>query len=136
MHTELQAMAPEVEADLQRYNAAFVQANSNDDPSLMLPWLRVPVMRYAAGSVLAMTTPAEVEAMYRSMVDRLKGTGYSRSVLSDFDVDVLNATTAVVKCHAVREQTGGGVVEEFEAGYVMVRGDEHWQVASLISRRP
>ncbi len=133
--TDLQSLAPAVEADLQRYNAAFVQANRDDDPSLMLPWLRVPVMRTAADSVLTMSTPAEVEAMYRSMVDRLKGTGYERSLLSDFEVDVINASTAVVRCHAVREQTGGGIVEEFDAGYLMVRGDEHWQVAALISRR-
>jgi hypothetical protein len=100
--TDLQALAPEVEADLQRYNAAFVQANRDDDPSLMLPWLRVPVMRTGTGTVLTMSTAAKVEAMYRSMVDRLKGTGYSRSVLSNFETDVFNATTTVVKCHAVR----------------------------------
>ena len=131
----LEAVRAEVERDLQGYNAAFVQANHDGDSTLMRPWMRVPVMRFGTGSVAALTTVKEVDALYGQMVDGLKGTGYERSVLSDFDVTVLNPTTALVRCHAVRERADGGVIAAFEAAYLMARGEDHWQVACLIGRR-
>jgi len=125
----------EVVRDLQNYNAAFVRANHEDDASLMRPWMRLPVMRFGNGSVHAIATAEELDATYQRMVDGLKGTGYRQSILSDFEVDMLNPTTALVRCHAVREKADGTVLESFEAAYIMARGDEHWQVACLIGRR-
>lgn len=127
--------ASEVVRDLEGYNAAFVRANHEGDPSLMRPWMRLPVTRFGNGAVTTVSTPEEIDAMYGRMVDGLKGTGYVRSILSGFDVDVLNPTTALVRCHAVRERADGGVIEAFEAAYILARGEEHWQVAALISRR-
>lgn len=124
-----------MERDLKRYNEAFGQANRDDDASLMLPWMRLPVTRYGNGSIATYVTTEDAEAMYRSMVDRLKGTGYIGSVLSDFDIVVLNPTTAFVRCHAVRQAEGDGIVEEFDAAYLMALTDDRWQVAALISRR-
>jgi hypothetical protein len=128
----------EVQRDIEGYNAAFVQANLKDDPTLMRPWMRVPVVRFGMTPEQSSTasTLDEVDAMYRRMVDGLKGTGYTRSVLSDFDITLLNPSTALVRCHAVREGTAGAVVQEFDAAYIMARGSDRWQVASLISQRP
>ena len=130
-----QELAAEVERDIKAYNEAFVRANAEDDPSLMRPWMRLPVMRYRNGSVQASTTAEEVDALYGRMVEALKGTGYARSVLSDFEITVLNPTTALVRCHAVREKADGTVHEEFDAAYLMARIEDHWQVSSLVSRR-
>lgn len=135
VETDLGGLAAEVERDLKGYNEAFVQANRDDAPSLMRPWMRLPVMRFGNGSVVEVATPQALDAMYGRMVDGLKGTGYLRSVLSDFHIDVLNPTTALVRCHAVRETTDGSVIEAFEAAYLMARGEDRWQVACLISRR-
>lgn len=131
-----QPLAAEVERDLQRYNAAFIQANADDDPTLMLPWMHRPVMRFGIGAVSSAATDNDVTAMYQRMIDGLKGTGYAKSTLSDFDVTILNPTTAIVRCHAVRERTDGTTVEEFDTAYLMAKPNDHWQVAALISRRP
>lgn len=128
-------IAADVERDLQRYNAAFVQANLDDNPALMLPWMRRPVMRFGIGTVLSAATPDDVTAMYQRMIDGLKGTGYARSILSDFDVTELNPTTAMVRCHAVRERADGTPVEQFEAAYIMTLDDDRWQVSCLMSQR-
>ncbi|MDA0364560.1 MAG: hypothetical protein O3B31_06735 [Chloroflexi bacterium] len=135
VETGLEGLSAEVERDLKGYNEAFVQANRDDDPSLMRLWMRLPLMRFGNGSVAEVATPQAVDAMYGRMVDGLKGTGYVRSVLSDFHVDVLNPTTALVRCHAVRERADGSVIEAFEAAYLMARAEDRWQVACLISRR-
>ena len=128
----------EVQRDLEGYNAAFVQANLTDDPTLMRPWMRPPVIRFGQTPEQSSTatTLDDVDAMYRRMVDGLKGTGYTRSVLSDFEVTLLNPATALVRCHAVREGQAGAVVQEFDAAYIMARGPDRWQVACLISQRP
>lgn len=129
------ALAADVERDLQRYNAAFIQANLDDNPALMLPWLRRPVMRFGIGTVLSAATPDDVTAMYQRMIDGLKGTGYARSILSDFNITELNPTTAMVRCHAVRQRADDTTVEEFEAAYIMTLADDRWQVSCLMSQR-
>jgi len=128
-------LAAEVERDIQGYNSAFVKANHDGDPSLMRPWMRLPVTTYGNGSVRVLATPEDIDAQYGAAVDALKGTGYQRSILSDFDITVMNPTTALVSCRAVRERADGSVIQAFDASYIMVRGDDRWQVASLISRR-
>jgi len=135
---QVAAIRGEVERDLEGYNAAFVRANREDDPTLMRPWMRVPVTRFGQTPEQSSTavTIEDVDAMYGRMVDGLKGTGYTRSVLSDFDVTLLNPSTALVRCHAVREGEAGAVVQEFDACYLMARGPDRWQVACLISQRP
>jgi hypothetical protein len=121
--------------DLQSYNAAFIEANRTDDPSLMRPWMRLPVIRYGPTATVVAATPDEVDAMYGRMVEGLKGTGYDHSVLSQFEVDLVNAGTALVRCRGERLRADGSEVESFDAAYIMARGDDHWQVSALISRR-
>jgi hypothetical protein len=101
----------------------------------MQPWMRLPVMRFGNGSVQASTTAEEVDALYGRMVEALKGTGYARSVLSDFEITVLNQTTVLVLCDAVREKADGSVLEAFDTAYLMARDEYHWQVSCLIRRR-
>jgi hypothetical protein len=133
--TNLQELAADVERDIQGYNAAFVEANHKGDPSLMRPWMRLPVTVFGNGSVRMLSAPEDVDAQYGAAVQALKDTGYRRSILSDFDIAVMNPTTALVNCHAVRERADGSVIQAFDASYIMVRGEAHWQVAGLISRR-
>lgn len=134
---EQTAIATEVEHTVQGYNSAFIRANHEDDPTLMLPWLRIPFSRFPAapGSATTATDLAEVEAIYRGMVDGLKGTGYERSILSDFNVEVLNASTALARCHGVRLRTDGSTIVEFDTAYLVARGPEGWQIAALVGRR-
>ncbi len=135
MEQDHKTLAAEIELDVQGYNSAFIAANHEGKPSLMRPWMRLPVTIFGNGSVRILATPEDVDAQYAGAVEALKGTGYERSILSDFEIDVLNPTTAMVKCHAVRERADGSVVAAFDAGYIVARGEEHWQVACLISRR-
>lgn len=133
--TNLDDLAAEVERDIQGYNSAFVRVNHEGDPTLMRPWMRLPVMVFGNGLVRVLAKPEYIDAQYARSAEALKGTGYQRSVLSDFDIMVMNPTTALVSCRAVRERADGSVIEAFDASYIMVRGDDRWQVASLISRR-
>jgi hypothetical protein len=136
MTTDPPASDPDaVVRDLQRYNAAFVEANRTDDPSLMRPWMRLPVVRYGATATTVAASTDEVDAMYGRMVDGLKGAGYHHSVLSQFEVDLVNAGTALVRCRGERLRADGSEVESFDAAYIMARGEDHWQVSALISRR-
>jgi hypothetical protein len=132
---DLQALAPGVERDLQGYNSAFVRVNHEGDPSLMRPWMRLPVLMFGNGSVRVLSTPEDIDANYARGAAALKGTGYTRSILSDFVITVLNPTTAVVHCRAVRERADASVIAAFDATYVMARGEDRWQVACLVSRR-
>jgi hypothetical protein len=131
----LDELAAEVERDIQGYNSAFVEANHRGDPTLMRPWMRLPVTVFGNGTVRMLETPEDVDAQYGRGVDALKGTGYARSILSGFAIRVLNPTTALVECRAVRERADGSVIAAFEATYIMAKGEERWQVACLISRR-
>ena len=56
-------------------------------------------------------------------------------MLSDFEIAGLNPTTASVRCHCVRSKGDGSVLQEFEAGYLVVNNGERWQIAALIRRR-
>ena len=131
------ALAAEVERTVQAYNAAFIEANEQDDPSLMLPWLRIPFSRFppAPGSASTATTTGEAEAIYRAMVDGLKDTGYEKSILGDFDVEVLNPATAIARCHGVRLRHDGSPIVEFDTAYLVTHTQEGWRIAALISRR-
>ena len=133
--TDLQSLAADVERDIQGYNSAFIRANLEANPSLMRPWMRLPVSIFGNGSVAMLETPEDVDAQYARGVEGLKGTGYVRSILSDFSIRLMNPTTALVECRAVRERNDGSVIAAFDACYIMARSDDRWQVASLISRR-
>ncbi len=133
--SNLETLRAEIERDVQGYNSAFMAANHADDPSLMRPWMRLPVTVFGSGSIRILATPEDVDAQYAGGIEALKGTGYERSILSDFAIDVLNPATAMVKCRAVRERADGSVIAAFDAAYIVARGEEHWQVACLISRR-
>jgi len=125
----------EVERDIQRYNSAFIEVNRSGDSSLMRPWMRLPVMVFRNGSVLALTTHDELDAHYGRMAGALNGTGYERSILDNFAITLVNPTTALVNCHARRLKTDGSVLQEFDASYIMARDVDHWRVACLLSRR-
>ncbi|HJN93392.1 MAG TPA: hypothetical protein QGF05_11815 [Dehalococcoidia bacterium] len=124
-----------IEHDVKAYSDTFVRANQEDDPSLMRPWLHLPVLILGNGTARALTTLEEVDAQYAAGVAALRDTDYADSLLSDFRITVLNPTTAFVLCHCVRSNADGSVHQEFEASYVVVKSDDHWRVASLISRR-
>ena len=120
---------------MQGYNAAFVQSVHSGDPSLMRPWMRLPVTIFGNGVVRTLALPEDIDAQYGRGVEALKDTGYKVSILSDFEVQVLNPTTALVKCRATRERHDGSVIATFDACYIVARGEERWQIAALISRR-
>jgi hypothetical protein len=128
-------LAAEIERDVQGYNSAFVKAVHAGDPSLMRSWMRLPVTVFGTGTVRILATPDDVDAQYGRGIEALKDSGYKLSILSDFDVQVLNATTALVKCRAVRERADGSVIAAFDTCYIVARGEERWQIACLISRR-
>ncbi|MGD9934770.1 MAG: hypothetical protein AB7T37_13780 [Dehalococcoidia bacterium] len=125
----------EVERDIQRYNAAFIEVNRTGDATLMRPWMRLPVMVFGNGSVRALTTHEELDAHYGRMAEALNGTGYEKSILDDFAITLPNSTTALVNCHARRLKTDGTVLQEFDATHIMARDEDHWRVACLLSRR-
>ncbi|MCA9852859.1 MAG: hypothetical protein KC482_04575, partial [Dehalococcoidia bacterium] len=75
--TDLQSLAADVERDIQGYNSAFIRANLEANPSLMRPWMRLPVSIFGNGSVAMLETPEDVDAQYARGVEGLKGTGYA-----------------------------------------------------------
>jgi hypothetical protein len=135
MTTDQDTFEAEIERDVQGYNSAFVKAVHAGDPSLMRPWMRLPVTVFGTGTVRTLATPEDVDAQYGRGIEALKDTGYKVSILSDFGIQVLNATTALVRCRAVRERADGSVIAAFDACYIVARGEERWQIACLISRR-
>ena len=120
---------------MQGYNSAFVQSVHSGDPSLMRPWMRLPVTVFGNGTVRTLATPEDIDAQYGRGAEALKDTGYEVSILSEFDIQVLNPTTALVRCRAVRERHDGSVIVAFDACYIVARGEQRWQIAALISRR-
>lgn len=132
---DLDQLKAEIERDVKAYSDTFVRANHEDDPSLMRPWMRLPVLALGTGSVRVLSTPEDVDGVYGAGVEALKGTGYADSKLSDFTITVLNPTTALALCHCVRTKEDGSVLQEFEASYLVAKGEDRWQIAALISRR-
>jgi sugar phosphate isomerase/epimerase len=133
---ELAALKAEIEADVQAYNSTFVKAVHANDASLMRPWMRLPVLSFARnGDVGVMTAPEDIDARYEAGIRALDGTGYERSVLSNFDITVLNPATALVKCDALRERKDGSVVASFAAAYIWSKGPERWQIAAFVMQR-
>jgi hypothetical protein len=132
---DLSTLQAAIEHDVKAYSDTFVRANHENDPSLMRPWMHLPVLILGTGAALALTTLEEVDARYAEGVAALRDTDYANSLLSDFEITVLNPTTAFVLCHCVRSNVDGSVHQEFEASYVVVKGPDRWQIASLIPRR-
>ena len=132
---DLTAVHAEIERDVKAYSDTFVRANHAQDASLMREWLHLPAMVFGTGSARLLATPEDVDAQYQAGIDALRGTGYADSALSDFEITVLNPTTALVRCHCVRSKRDGSVLQEFEAGYLVAKNAERWQVTALISRR-
>ena len=131
-----QQLAADAIGDLQRYNDAFIQANRDSDPTLMRPWMRLPVIRYRPdGATTVATTLHDIDAMYGAMIDSLADTGYHHSVLSDFQVDLINPGTALIRCHGERLRADGSAVQTFDTAYILARGDHHWQISALLARR-
>lgn len=133
--TESETVAADIERDVQGYNSAFVESIHSRNPSLMREWMRLPVTLFGNGVVRTLATPEDIDAQYGAGADALRETDYKISVLSDFAIDLLNSTTALVKCRAVRYRSDDSVIAAFDACYIVVRGDDRWQIASLISRR-
>jgi hypothetical protein len=131
---DLSTLQAAIEHDVKAYSDTFVRANHENDPSLMRPWMHLPVLILGTGTALALTTLEDVDARYAEGVAALRRTDYANSLLSDFEITVLNPTTAFVLCHCVRSNADGSVHQEFEASYVVVKGPDRWQIASLIPR--
>ena len=132
---DLSTLHAEIEHDVKAYSDTFVRANHENDPSLMRPWMHLPVLILGDDTAIALTTFEEVDARYAEGIADLRDTDYADSLLSEFEITVLNPTTAFVLCHCVRSNADGSVHQEFEASYVAVKGPDRWQIASLISRR-
>lgn len=102
-----------------------------DDLEALLAFYAVPLRCTTGAGATVLATPGDVVAATRGQVDALRAEDYERSDVVHLEVEVLNATTALVRGQFVRRRGDGRPLAELEVTYLVVDGPE-WRIAALV----
>ncbi len=81
---------------------------------------------------MSLTTGAEVVAAARQQVEGMRASDYDRSEVLGLEVEVLNATTALVRGRFARMRRDGSEIERLRTAYLIVDRAEGRRIGALV----
>src|SRR5947208_659469 len=99
------------EADIRRMLDELFESFQTLDPRAMVRYYDLPSMAIGAQGVSVMSTPADVEARFARLMQRLKSQGYERSCHSEARVTLLGERLAELHVTGARYRRDGNLLE-------------------------
>ena len=124
------------EESIRRMLDDLFQSFQTLDPCSMVPYYHLPSLAISGERVSVMSTPAEVEARFARVMERLKTQDYARSSYSDARVMPLGDRLALLRVSGARYRRDGKLIEPLNITYVLRKTDAGWKVVVLASHDP
>ena len=118
----------EIHRTFTAYSEAFAR-----DPAAAASFCCEPMLLALPNEIKALSIYAEIEAYYRTALNRLKALGYSHSVLGSHQVKMLNPTTALYEVPFTRMRSDGAVLEKSAATYLYRKETAGWKICAGIA---
>ena len=132
------SFGPVEPADVEQWFSAYLDTYAAcgrgevEDLGRLLDHYAVPLLLSADAGVLSLTTEASVVAAARQQVEGLRAAGYDRSEVLELAVEVLNATTALLRGRFARVRRDGSEIDRLRTAYLVVDGAEGRRIAALV----
>jgi hypothetical protein len=114
------------------YLEAFAAcARGEDDTASLLDYYGVPLLLTTDGGYLALTSGDQVVATMQQQVDQLRAAAYDRSEVLDFEVSILNSTSALYRQTFSRQRNDGSEISQLTATYFVTIGPIGRRISAL-----
>jgi len=114
----------------------YIQTFQTLDPHATLSYCHVPCIFISPQGVRVMATAAEIEALFRQLMESLKARSYARSELTGLNVHQMSETIAMVSVSRVRYNTDGQELERLGETYTLRRTEDGWKIVVAMIHNP
>jgi hypothetical protein len=102
----------------------------------LLAYYGVPLLLTTDEGSFALTSDDQVVAAARQQVDGMRSADYDHSEVIDFEVTVLNATSALYRGSFSRQRNDGGEISRLTATYLVTDGPVGRRISALAVQSP
>jgi hypothetical protein len=121
-----------VRAWFDNYLEVFAAAaRGEQDLSALLTRYAVPLLITTEAGVVPLTTADQVAAAIQGQVDGLRAQGYAGTSVSNVEISVLNASSALYRGSFVRQDGAGAELDRPVVTYLLADGADGLQIAVL-----
>src|SRR5690349_1246830 len=114
------------------YLDAFAAACRGDtDTSSLLAYFAVPLLLTTDGGFYVLTSDEQVVGGVGPQVDQMHAAGFHHNEVSDAEITVLNATSALYRGTISRKRADGGEINRITATYLLTDGPVGRRVSVL-----
>jgi hypothetical protein len=122
--------------DVSRWFGAYLDAfaacgRGERDTDSLLAYYGVPLLITTDDGFFALMTDEQVIAAIQPQVDGMRAAAYSHSEIIDFEVTVLNATSALYRATFSRRRSDGGEIQKLSATYLVTEGSTGRRISVL-----
>ena len=116
-------MIVEINDWFAEYLDAFAAACRGDtDTSSLLAYFAVPLLLTTDGGFYALTSDEQVVGGVGPQVDQMHAAGFHHNEVSDAEITVLNATSALYRGTISRKRADGGEINRITGTYLLTDG--------------
>ena len=127
--------------DVSRWFGAYLDAfaacgRGERDTASLLACYGVPLLLTTDDGCVALTSDDQVVAAVSQQVEGMRAAGYDHSEVLDFEVTVLNATSALYRGTFSRQRRDGGEIGRLTATYLVTDVPVGRRIAALAVHSP
>ena len=111
-------------AAFRRYTDAFQTL----DPQAVIPHFHQPALFISPQGILALSSAADVERMYRPVMAELPARGYARTDFSQLVEERLGPDLALIRGVGSWRKGSGEEISRFGMSYTLVRAEGSWRI--------
>jgi hypothetical protein len=128
-------------SDVSRWFGEYLDAfaacgRGQRDPASLLAYYGVPLLLTTDDGSFALTSDDQVVAAAQQQVDGMRAADYHHSEVLDFEVTVLNATSALYRGSFSRQRSDGGEISRLTATYLVTDGPVGRRISALAVHSP
>jgi hypothetical protein len=106
------------------------------DTASLLAYYGVPLLLTTDEGFFALTSDDQIVAALQQQVDGMRAAAYDRSEVIDFEITVLNSTSALCRGTLARQRSDGGEIGRLTATYLVTDGPVGRRISALAVHRP
>jgi len=119
------------------YLYAFAACGRGErDTASLLAYYGVPLLLTTDDGYFALTSDDQVVAAAQRQVDGMRAADYDRSEVLDFEVTVLNSTSALYRGSFSRQRSDGTEISRLSATYLVTDGPGGRRISALAVHSP
>jgi hypothetical protein len=128
-------------SDVSRWFGEYLDAfaacgRGQRDTASLLAYYGVPLLLTTDDGSFALTSDDQVVAAAQQQVDGMRAADYDHSEVLDFEVTVLNATSALYRGSFSRQRSDGGEIGRLTATYLVTDGPVGRRISALAVHSP